>query len=80
MTTHTSKPITRLDADVADLRLLNAAEVARILGCHPVTVMRYAKRGDLKCVRLGSTGPTARVRFTRDEVQRFIAAGLDPVT
>lgn len=43
---------------LADLQTIDHREAARLLGCHPVTLLRWAREGRVPCIRLGS-----KVRF-----------------
>jgi excisionase family DNA binding protein len=49
-------------------RLLNADDVAAILGKHPRVVLDLARRGELTAVRLGHR----TVRFQASDVQSYI--------
>ncbi|GEM_PF-5366860 len=46
---------------------LKVGEVARVLRCHPSTVYRLLRRGELRGFKLGSDW-----RFLRSEVERFM--------
>ena len=51
-------------------RLLQASEVARMLGVNPKTVRELVKSGELPSVRLGGQGWH---RFRREDVEQLIA-------
>lgn len=51
-------------------RLLDAEDVARVLGKHPRTVLILAQRGELASIRLGRR----TIRFHPDDVAAFIDA------
>lgn len=53
---------------VAELKLLTRGDVAEILGCSVRNVDFFVKRGELRPVKVGHL-----VRFTREELERFIA-------
>ncbi|MEO5576455.1 MAG: helix-turn-helix domain-containing protein [Gaiellaceae bacterium] len=50
---------------------LSPSEAARELGVTPASVRRWVASGELPAVRLGD-GDLARIRITRDELQRFV--------
>lgn len=47
--------------------VLNAGEVAKLLGVHPAVVYRLAKKGDIGHIRVGDA-----VRFPRRDVEAFL--------
>ena len=56
-------------AEVREMpELLTAEQVGQVLQRHPRTVMALVKDGKLSAVRIGPRG----VRFTQDDVRRFI--------
>lgn len=48
----------RKPAALAELETIDPERAARLLGCHPVTLLRWARQGRVPCIRLGS-----KVRF-----------------
>ena len=53
-------------------RLGTKRDVAEILGCHPETVKRYAKRGALKPIHFSAR----KVRYDMDEVEALAERGI----
>jgi excisionase family DNA binding protein len=51
----------------ADRDLLTVEEVARYLGCHPRTVYRYIRAGQLTAIKLGR-----EYRIKRADLDRFL--------
>lgn len=51
-------------------RLLNVAEVAEQLGCHPETVREMARRGDIPSLKLG--GRTSPYRFRQASIDAHL--------
>jgi len=49
-------------------RLLTPKEAARILGVHPLTLYRWAKKGKIKYVET----PSGRMRYPMSEIQRLL--------
>lgn len=56
---------------IEEKRFLTAYEVAAVLECSYEVVRQLVAEKRLRPVRLGS-GPRARMRFERKEVERFI--------
>ena len=50
--------------------MLNAKEVAALLGVHLNTVKRLVQRGDLRAYRIATRGD---MRFTREDVDAYLA-------
>lgn len=48
--------------------LMDATQVAKMLGVHPETVLRYVRAGTLECYRVGPR----RIKFTTEQVVNFI--------
>ena len=60
----------RLTADIQQrMGLLSTAEVAAVLGVHPVSVARYVRAGTLPARRIGQAGP---LRFQAADVERLL--------
>ncbi|MCZ2142536.1 MAG: helix-turn-helix domain-containing protein [Ignavibacteriales bacterium] len=53
-------------------QLLNYNEVMKIFGINRVTLWRWIKRGDIKCIRTRKL-----IYFEREEIDRFIKRRLD---
>lgn len=52
-------------------RLLDAKEVAKLLGVHQATLHRMARAGQLPCVKVGKLW-----RFRVSQLDRWIASGM----
>ena len=60
-------------------KLLNAHEVAEVLGVCEATIYNYVKNKRLPVIRLG-TGPKAHFRVSQEALQAFIErGGVQPV-
>jgi len=56
--------------------LLTARQVARLLNVHVNTVRRWNDRGILKAYRIGPRGDR---RFSRDDIEVFLAGDADSI-
>ena len=56
-----------LNSKQAEKTFLNAVEASKLIGCHPKTVLRMVKLGQLKSVRM-----VTRDYVTRATVEAFI--------
>ena len=54
-------------------RLCTTRQAAEILSCHVKTVLRYAKQGRLHPIYHSAR----KIRFDRDEIERFAVEGFD---
>lgn len=54
-------------------KLMTARQAAEILGCHPMTIKRYVRRGVLTQIRFSAR----KIRYDLDEVEAFASDGLD---
>jgi excisionase family DNA binding protein len=54
--------------------LLSAREVSAVLGVHPETVLRWARRGQLPAIRL----PGGAIRFREDEIDGWLGKRATP--
>jgi len=50
---------------------ITTKEAADLIGCHVITLRRYEKLGLIKLIRYNAR----RIRWDRNEVERFIAEG-----
>ena len=58
--------------DLQSKVMLTTRDVAQLLGVHPNTVRRWARKGILKAYRISSRGDT---RFWREDVDSFLKEG-----
>jgi excisionase family DNA binding protein len=56
-------------------KLVAVGKAAELLGCHPKTVERYARKGLLGQVRFSPR----KIRYDLDEVEAFARDGMDAV-
>ena len=54
-------------------KLITVGKAAELLGCHPMTVKRYAKKGLLSPIRFSAR----KVRYDLEEIEAFARDGLD---
>ena len=54
-------------ADEPEEVYLPARKAAKLLGVHPITLYRWAKKGKIRCIRT----PTGRLRYPLSEIMKF---------
>jgi excisionase family DNA binding protein len=58
---------------MADSSLLTVIQAARTLGCHPETIRRAIRRGDLSCYKFGGC-----IRLSLEQLQAYLDTALCP--
>lgn len=58
---------------MADVHLQTVTQAARSLGCHPETLRRAIRRGELSCYKFGGC-----IRLSPDQLQAYLDTALCP--
>lgn len=56
---------------LSEVGLMTGEEVAALKGCDPTTVRRWARRGEIPVVQVG-TGRSAKYLYRRTDAEKFV--------